>query len=168
MKLLLDTNIIIDAKSAEILGYINCNEFSVSSVVLKEEVLKQVTNFNFSLLNIIKETYLELELAMTFYEINKGISFYDALNTAIAKERKFTLVTGDQKLIKFAKNIGVDCIGIIKLLELMIAESLISPLQCIEGLEKLLNDPSRRIPINLVNNFIEKIKDYYFIKEEIK
>ena len=57
--LLLDTNIIIDAVSAGILGYLNCSNFSISNLVLNGEVLKQITNIT-PAFNIINETSNEL------------------------------------------------------------------------------------------------------------
>ena len=57
--LLLDTNIIIDAVSTEILGYINCINFSISNLVLNGEVLKQIPNI-IPAFNIINETSNEL------------------------------------------------------------------------------------------------------------
>lgn len=117
---LLDTNVIIDFASAEILKSLNFENINVSSVVLREEILKQLPDFNFESINIINESYLEMEEAYKYKMENKKISFYDALNLCIAKNRKMQLVTGDQQLIKFAVQKEVKCFGTIKLLELMV------------------------------------------------
>lgn len=92
--LLLDTNIIIDAVSAEILGYLNCSNFSISNLVLNGKVLKQIPNI-IPAFNIINETSNELIGATNYISNNKSISFYDAINAVIAKERGMILVTGD-------------------------------------------------------------------------
>ena len=157
--LLLDTNIILDADSANILEYINCAKFSVSKVVLADEVVKQIKDFN-SKFREINETYDELIWASDETKSNKTISFYDALNTIVARNRKMILVTGDQKLIKFAKQYNVECFGTIRLLELLIEENLIAPEIVIQALEILINDKTRRIPKKLVEACINKIKTY--------
>lgn len=157
--LLLDTNIILDADSANILEYINCAKFSVSKVVLADEVVKQIKDFN-SKFREINETYDELIWASDETKSNKAISFYDALNTIVARNRKMILVTGDQKLIKFAKQYNIECFGTIRLLELLIEENLIAPEIVIQALEILINDKTRRIPKKLVEDCINKIKTY--------
>ena len=67
--LLLDTNIILDADSANILEYINCAKFSVSKVVLADEVVKQIKDFN-SKFREINETHDEL---ISFYLIYSNV-----------------------------------------------------------------------------------------------
>ena len=44
----------------------------------------------------------ELLEAMEYSDLNKSVSFYDALNCVLAKERKMILITGDKQLIEFA------------------------------------------------------------------
>ena len=158
--LLLDTNIILDADSANILEYINCAKFSVSKVVLADEVVKQIKDFN-SKFREINETYDELIWASDETKSNKTISFYDALNTIIAKNRRMTLVTGDRNLIKFAEKYNVECFGTIRLLELLIEEKMIDPELIIQSLEKLKEDKTRRIPEKLMDESIKKIKANY-------
>ena len=55
---ILDTNIIIDFQSAEILRYLNCDLFFVSNVVYTEEISKQIKSDSYYQLNLINE-YLE-------------------------------------------------------------------------------------------------------------
>ena len=163
ISLLLDTNIIIDAVSAGILEYLNCNMFYISSVVLNEEVLKQVSQLNPILFTILNETPNELILATRFSKDNKRISFYDALNVSISKERNMVLVTGDNRLIEFAKLYDVNCIGTVKLLELMVESKIIDPIKCKDGLIMLRQDNTRRIPIKLIDELIEKIESKYLV-----
>ena len=164
ISLLLDTNIILDTLSACVLELINCNLFSVSNVVLNSEILKQVPNLDPVLFEVLKETIYEVEMAVEYTKLNKKISFYDALNLSLAKERNMTLVTGDQQLLKVAKENNVNCFGTIKLLELMIEEGIITPSNCIEALEKLKIDSTRRLPRTLIESAIEKIKEKYIVK----
>ena len=103
-------------------------------------------------------------MAVEYTKLNKKISFYDALNLSLAKERNMILVTGDQQLLKVAKENNVNCFGTIKLLELMIEEGIITPSNCIEALEKLKIDSTRRLPRTLIESAIEKIKEKYLVK----
>ena len=155
---LLDTNIIIDANSARILKHLNYMSFYVSQVVFKEEMNKQIPNLCNYNLNTINESYDELSLAYKYHTTNKKISYYDALNLAIAKVRKMVLVTGDQQLVKFCKQQEVNCIGTIKLIEILLEKQIICADESIIALEKLKSDSSRRIPHELIDMIIEKIK----------
>ena len=158
--LLLDTNIIIDAVSAEILGYLNCSNFSISNLVLNGEVLKQIPNI-IPAFNIINETSNELIGATNYISNNKSISLYDAINAVIAKERGMILVTGDQLLIKFARSIGVNCYGTIKVMEMLIDEEKITPTECINAIDKLMSDSSRRVPHSLLKSLKERLISQY-------
>lgn len=155
---LLDTNVIVDASSAKILECLKYSLFYVSYVVYKEEVLKQIPIINENEVNLINETSEELLLAKDYHTLNKNISFYDAINLAIAKTRKMILVTGDQQLIKKANKENVECVGVLKLIEVMINNELIDINGSIIALQNLKLDSKRRIPHSLVDLFIEKIK----------
>ena len=52
-KFLFDTNIIIDAVSAEIVRCLKYKKFYVSQVVFKEEIIKQTKNINYDDINLI-------------------------------------------------------------------------------------------------------------------
>ena len=155
---LLDTNIIIDSLSAGIINCLNVNLFYVSQVVFKEEGVKQIPSILSINLNILNETYEELLMASEYKSLNKRISFYDALNLAIAKERKMILVTGDQQLVKFANEKEVECIGTLRLIEILIDNEKISIEESIKALEKLKLDIKRRVPHNLIDSLIEKLQ----------
>lgn len=155
---ILDTNIIIDAYSANILRCLNYNKFSVSLVVYNEEMLKQIRLLNNYELNKINETYEELLSANEYYSLNKRISFYDALNLAIAKQRKMVLVTGDQQLIKCAIQEEVECFGTLKLIEVLVENNLINIKDSIIALKNLKQDFKRRIPHNLIDTLINKLE----------
>ena len=70
---LLDTNVIVDAFTADILHCLKCNGFNVSLVVFKEEVNKQIPSLCATQLNLINESYEELINAEKFRENNKRI-----------------------------------------------------------------------------------------------
>ena len=154
----LDTNVIIDALSADILHCLYCNCFYVSQVVFKEEINKQAKSLYIKDFNIINETFEELLAAQQYKENSKHISFHDALNLVIAKKRKMILVTGDQQLLKYAKAENVKCIGTITLIELLIEKELISANESMEALNKLKLDSTRRVPHKLIDELIAKIQ----------
>ena len=122
--------------------------------------MKQKRDIN-SKFREINETYEEIIWAVEETKINRTISFYDALNTIVAKNRGMTLVTGDQKLIKFAKKYNVECFGTIRLLELLIEEEFIKPDTVIQALLILKEDKIRRIPKKLIEESIDKINKQY-------
>lgn len=161
---LLDTNIIIDSFSAGILKCLNCNLFYISQVVFKEEVIKQIPSLSSSNFNIINENLEELLTAEKYQILNKKISFYDALNLVIAKKRNMILVTGDQELIKYARQKEVECIGTIKIIEILLDNSLIDINESILALRKLKQDSKRRIPHYLIDLTIEKIQSRVLVK----
>ena len=109
--------------------------------------------------------YEELLIANEYKTLNKRISFYDALNLAIAKERKMILVTGDQQLVKFANEKEVECIGTLRLIEILIDNEIISIEESVLALQKLKLDIKRRVPHNLIDSLIEKLQS---INESIK
>lgn len=158
---LLDTNVIIDACSAKILQCLNYKAFYVSQVVFKEEIIKQVPGLTQTDLNILNESFEELINAQEYHNCNKKISFYDALNLSIAKERKMILVTGDQQLIRFARQEEVKCIGTLKLIEYLIENKLIDINGSINALNNLKLDLKRRVPHSLINEQIEKLQKTY-------
>ena len=90
--------------------------------------------------------------------VDKGVSFIDALNVAIAKERSMCLATGDQKLKKVAESLKVQCFGTIKLIEILIEEKLITISEGVNCLNELRNNSKRRLPKDLIEKAIEKIK----------
>ena len=155
---ILDTNIIIDAFSANILHCLKFSGFMVSQVVFQEEVIKQISVCNNDL-NLINESFDELVSANNYHENNKHISFYDALNFTIAKQRKWTLVTGDQNLVKFANKNDVNCIGTLKLIEILVDRKLVGIEESINALTKLKQDVTRRIPHHLIDIMIKKLED---------
>ena len=139
----------------------NYSNFYISYVVFKEEVIKQVNNDIIYSFNFINEKLNELLIAQEYSLLNKRISFYDALNLVLAQERKMILVTGDQELIKFAHQKNVECIGTIKLIELLAQGHILEVDECIKSLKKLKNHPKRRLPHKLLDSSIEKLQSLY-------
>ena len=157
-KFLLDTNVIIDAFSAKILECLNYSSFYVSQVVFKGEIAKQIPTIDNYNLNLLNESYEELISAQKYADSNKKISFYDALCFVLAKERKMILVTGDQNLINFAKQENIQCIGTLKLIEILVENNLLNIEESIQSLIKLKLDSNRRLPHKLIDQIIQKMQ----------
>ena len=154
---LLDTNIVVDALSANILNKLFIPQFKVLRIVLLEEIKKQIKDFNINSNNILNETYEEITEAFNLSKTKKNISYYDALNLIVASKRKMILVTGDQLLIKNAKEFGVTCFGTIKLFKLLLENNYININECETSLRKLKEDKKRRIPEKLIDMFLEEL-----------
>lgn len=158
-KYLLDTNIVLDAQSAEILGALNFSMFYVSYLVLYDEILKQVSNFNYENIMIIKETNTQIGEVVSITSRNNKISTYDAINLVLARDYNFTLVTGDQKLKDEAIKYNIKCIGTLGLIKKLIEINKISVVEAIIGLEKLKSSPDRRIPHQLIDKLVVELKE---------
>ena len=154
---LLDTNIVVDALSANILNKLFIPQFKVLRIVLLEEIKKQIKDFNINSNNILNETYEEITEAFNLSKTKKNISYYDALNLVVASKRKMILVTGDQFLIKNANEFGVTCFGTIKLFKLLLENNYINITECETSLRKLKEDKKRRIPEKLIDMFLEEL-----------
>ena len=154
---LLDTNIVVDALSANILNKLFIPQFKVLRIVLLEEINKQIKDFNINSNNILNETYEEITEAFNLSKTKKNISYYDALNLIVASKRKMILVTGDQLLIKNAREFGVTCFGTIKLFKLLLENNYINITECETSLRKLKEDKKRRIPEKLIDMFLEEL-----------
>lgn len=74
------------------------------------------------------------------------------------------LITGDQELIKYARQKEVECIGTIKIIEILLDNSLIDINESILALRKLKQDSKRRIPHYLIDLTIEKIQSRVLVK----
>ena len=85
---LLDTNIVVDALSADILNKLFIPQFKVLRIVLLEEIKKQIKDFNINSNNILNETYEEITEAFNLSKTKKNISYYDALNLIVASKKK--------------------------------------------------------------------------------
>ena len=75
------------------------------------------------------------------------------------------LVTGDQNLINFAKQENIQCIGTLKLIEILVENNLLNIEESIQSLINLKLDSNRRIPHKLIDQIIQKMQS---MKELVK
>ena len=156
---LLDTNVVVDALSADILNRLFIPQFKVLRIVLLEEIKKQIKDINIQTNNIVNETYDEIIEAYNLSKLKKNISYYDALNLVVASTRHMVLVTGDQQLIRCAKELGVTCYGTLKLFNILLSNDVINCRECEMALIKLKEDKTRRIPLELIDSFLEELEN---------
>ena len=162
---ILDTNVVVDLSSAELLHALNIDIFAVSNLVLKDEILLQIPNIKLDNIKIIYETPLEIKEAYELYSITKRISAYDAINIIISKRRKYILVTGDKALRKVAENNHVKCIGTITIIKEMLYQKIISQEKVIRALIKIKQDSSRRIPREVIDKLLNELNNLYEKKD---
>ncbi|MCQ2772860.1 MAG: hypothetical protein MJ238_06300 [Bacilli bacterium] len=154
---LIDTNVVVDFATADILHFLNIHCFFVSQLVYEEEISKQIS-FPIRQSQIIKETGEDILFAYKLHEEKKKISVYDAINISLAKRYKFALLTGDQILMKQAKSEGVDCHGTIWIIKRLIENHGADKNKMILALKKLLDNGKRRVPSSLINSLIKELE----------
>lgn len=117
---------------------------------------------------IIDATTSELKLAMKYHseykppKINKAISMQDSIALAIAKERKWILLTGDGGLRDAAKNEEVVCHGTLWIYDELLKNKLLSKKDYLDSMHKLLNaieNYKRHLPANEIQKRIETINN---------
>ena len=164
VEILLDTNVVVDLNVALLLSYICTCKMNVSYLVYENEIKKIIKNINDDLFNIIKESSAIVKKAQDYQsKYHSRISVYDAINMAIAEEKKLILITGDMALAKIAKENEIDCFGTLFIIKKLIDSNVIAPNEAINGLSLLKNDNNRRIPSSLIDELIKELR-----KESVK
>lgn len=117
---------------------------------------------------ITDATVKELKLAMKYHceykppKISKAISMQDSIALAIAKERKWILLTGDGGLREAAKYEDVVCRGTLWIYDELLNGKLISKDEYLNVMYKLLDtvdNKKRRLPKDEILKRIETIKN---------
>ena len=155
---LIDTNVFIDIFQSGFLHVLDNALFSVSSLVMFDEIRVMIPQIELGQLIFWSETSKNIEDAIAYSRVNKKISFYDALNGYVASENRFILVTRDKKLINFARTLGVECKTTVEFLRYMSSNRVITFEEHIKILETLLNQNPPRIAESLLNKEISDIK----------
>lgn len=155
-----DTNIITDLNNANILDkLIMLNNVYICDVVKSDEINEKTGDLK--LIDKISEIETTQDQIKEIYEISKmtkGLSEYDILNFIIARDNDAILATGDQKLKIFSEENGVQVIRTLKIIELLFNKSLINNEEVINACILLKNNKYTRIPIDEIDNLIDKMK----------
>src|SRR5882672_4157619 len=149
-----DTSVLIDLERCQLVAEV----FAVAAEFVVPDVL-----FNRELRGQEGEAYVELGLrvetltedevanAQQYQRVQRGLSVPDAFSLALARARTWTLLTGDGPLRTFAQANGVECHGVLWLLDLMEAQNTASFQQLHDGLGRLAAHPRCRLPMAEVN-----------------
>ena len=123
--------------------YVMYKEALRSEVISPAELLSELQELGLMGVEIsIEEFYYAQDIAHKYVKL----SGYDRIALAIAKIRKFPLLTGDEALRKAAQKEHVEVFGTIGLLDKLYEGSYISPMEYKNCLESLLNHKERRLP----------------------
>lgn len=154
MALFVDSNILFDAKECNVYKEFlaSNNNVYIEATMFKNEILTP-TGYREELVNCGLKTFDmtddEFNIATTIYNNNIHLSYYDCIAYTVSKIRNWILVTGDERLRKFATKNGVQVHGFIWALQ-----------QCNlseEKIKQILNqiasgENMRRIPLNIFLN----------------
>lgn len=143
--IIVDTNVLTDLNIAGVLdSFISIDNVYMSDLVKSEEVNRKTGD-----LEKIKKIKTIISDGKQLYEMNAisktttGLSTDDIISFIIARDNNCILVTGDKKLKKYAIENGVEVFGVIKILDLMLENKLISNEQMTVGSLKLSESNSR-------------------------
>lgn len=152
--LFVDSNILFDAKECNVYKEFlaSNNNVYIEATMFKNEILTPI-GYREELVNCGLKTFDmtddEFNIATTIYNNNIHLSYYDCIAYTVSKIRNWILVTGDERLRKFATKNGVQVHGFIWALQ-----------QCNlseEKIKQILNqiasgENMRRIPLNIFLN----------------
>lgn len=149
-----DTSVLIDLERCQLVAevFAVAAEFVVPDVLFNRELQGQEGEAYIGLgLRVETLTEDEVAAAQQYQRVQRGLSVPDAFSLALARARAWTLLTGDGPLRTFAQANGVECHGVLWLLDLMEAQNTASFQQLHEGLGRLAAHPRCRLPTAEVN-----------------
>ncbi len=155
-----DTNIITDLDIAKILKQFIClKNVYISDLIKKDEINSNTCNI--SIINdfkVIEATSEELSEISIIRLEKPQLSTYDALNFIIARDNNAILATGDNNLRKYSESNGVEVIRTLKIIELMLENSIITNKEALNACVLLKENSKTRIPEEHINNLINKLE----------
>lgn len=154
-----DTNIITDLSNANVLEeFILLDNVYISDMVKSDEINYKTCNCeSIDRLKTISLNAEQLKEVYNLSTIESGLSPYDLISYVIARDNNYILATGDNRLRNYSLSNGVSVIRTLKIIELMAKEKIISNKKAIDACNLLKMNPSTRIPINYINNLINKL-----------
>lgn len=151
-----DTNIWIDFQEVghldhpfrlEFQYYISHNAYN-DELLKSEELREELLSKGLRLAEVTEEEFLQ---AMIYAGMYRRLSFYDRIALAIAKSRKWVLLTGDKFLREAAQRESVECHGVIWIYDELKDAKLLSAEEfrsAIEDLIKAVEKGRCRLPID--------------------
>ena len=138
------------------------NEYYLSDVTYHDEIqfsetIQRIVELN--QLHITSVPTKELHQAIELSEKYPEISIHDAIALSIAKNRGWTLLSGDGNLRKVAEKESVECHGTLWIYSLLKKEHKVSDKEYKVALERLLDaveNKGRRLPINEILRMLDE------------
>ncbi len=86
-------------------------------------------------------------LALRFRESTPSLSLPDSFALVLAKQRQWTLLTGDKVLRQLAIQEHTACYGVLWLIDQLNDQSIVTPAALLEGLQAIARHPRCRLPL---------------------
>jgi predicted nucleic acid-binding protein len=102
-----------------------------------------------------------VEMAMRHRQVQRQLTVPDSFALALAKRNGWTLLTGDGPLRELARAEGVDCHGVLWLLDEFETQGAATYVKLHDGLEKISDHPRCRLPkrevANRLSRYVERL-----------
>ena len=156
-----DTNIITDLHIAGVLKkYSALNNVFISDLVKNDEINFKTCNIEtIEDMKTISSSANELLEANLLSIQQPKLTTHDIINFILARDNNYILATGDKDLKVFSESKNVEVIRTLKIIELMCIHGVITYSEALNGLYSLKKYPKTRIPIQLIDDMIDKIKN---------
>ena len=156
-----DTNIITDLNNANILEeFISLDSVYISDMVKNDEINSKTGNVKLiNKFKVISATSTQLIEVSNLSVIEKKLSTYDLLNYVIARDNKYILATGDNRLKNYSEYNGVEVFRTLKIIKLMKENNIISCRKAIEACSLLKQCSTTRIPEEDINKLIKELEE---------
>jgi len=156
----------IISDSTAIITLINIGEFKLlklftKKIILSKEVYHEVSlkeNAKLFLDTEIKTAYIEVQNyknKVLFEEISILLDDGESASIALAIEKKLPLIIDEKKGRNFAKNLGVEIIGLIGIIHFLYLENTIDKKQTLDLIDKL-NHSDFRVSSSLLKMILKK------------
>lgn len=146
-KLVVDLSVWIDLYHGGVLeSFLSANyDILVSDAQLLENEAEKGLCLGGLLLRFSAESYTSSEMAEAFKlgEMHRGVKMEDILAFLLARRTGAILVTGDKSLRKLAESSGVECHGIIWILDELVATGTITRKQGYDSLQLIMRENAR-------------------------
>ena len=149
-----DTSVLIDLERGSFLvaAFTLSLDFRVPDVLYDRE-LKQHGGGRFLAVGLKVERLnaAGIKQAKNFQQADRALSRSDAFALSLACQLRCLLLTGDARLRKLANAEGIDCHGVLWLLDLIHKEQTATSEQLCDGLTDIRDHPRCRLPMSEVN-----------------
>lgn len=159
--ILADTNIITDLNVANVLDkFIKLDNVFISDMIRNDEINFKTCDIDLirNMKTVSSSPNQIMEMCLLSMQVSK-LTRYDVMNYIIARDNNYLLATGDKALKEFSEKNQVTVIRTLKIIEFMYDNNIITLDEVINGLNSLKNYPKTRIPIQLIDELLDKIKN---------